>query len=249
MKSQSMWKYGLFAMIVVIGVALDQWSKWYAESWLATERPGFFSHPIVLEVPQEAEGTTVEEYLGQTFEANSPEEVKAMAQLYTRTEDGVHLRPETELEAGQIIEVTNRDVTVIEGYWDFQYTRNPGAAFGLFADKDSEFRKPFFLGVSLLAVLIILGLLRGVQNDQKLLLWALALIAGGALGNFIDRVRYGYVTDFIVWKYTDVYRWPTFNVADALICVGVAFMVIEMIRDMLRERNQAGEAIEIEAQA
>lgn len=245
MKNASLMKYGLFALIVVIGVALDQWSKWYAESWLATERPGFFSHPIVLEVPEQAEGTTVEAYLTETFEANSPEEVKTMAQLYTRTEDGQQLHPESELEAGQVIEVTNREVTVIEGYWDFQYTRNPGAAFGIFADKDSSFREPFFLAVSLLAVFIILGLLRGVQNDQRLLLWALALIAGGALGNFIDRARYGYVTDFIVWKYTDAHRWPTFNIADALICVGVAFMVIEMIRDVMRERRNGAQIEEV----
>lgn len=238
MKNASLLKYGLFALIVVVGVALDQWSKWYAETWLATERPGFFSHSIVLEVPEEATGTTLESYLAETFTANSPEEVKAISQLYTRTEDGARLGPESELEAGQVIEVTSRDVTVIEGYWDFQYTRNPGAAFGIFADKDSSFRKPFFLAVSLLAVLIILGLLRGVQNDQRLLLWALALIASGALGNFIDRARFGYVIDFIVWKYTDAHRWPTFNIADALICVGVGFMVIEMIRDIIRERRE-----------
>jgi signal peptidase II len=61
------------------------------------------------------------------------------------------------------------------------------------------------------------------------------------MGNFIDRIRFNYVIDFILWKYTDAHRWPTFNVADALICVGVAFMLIEILRDTMRERRESQE--------
>src|SRR5690606_4963149 len=129
---------------------------------------------------------------------------------------------------------TRREVVVIDGYFDFQYTRNPGAAFGTLADSDESFRKPFFILISIAAVVMILVLLRGVLFSQQILLWGLGLIAAGAIGNFIDRIRFGYVIDFIVWKYTDAHRWPTFNVADALLCVGVGLMVIEIIRDTIK---------------
>jgi signal peptidase II len=236
MSRDSILKYTQFLLIVLVFVTADQWTKWYASEWLATQRPGHFSHNIVLQVESEDAGKTVEEYLGQTFKANSPEEVSEIAQLYTRRPDGRRIAPDTALEAGDEIEVTRREVVVIEGYWDYQYTRNPGAAFGILSNADSKWRRPFFIVVSLLAVLIILGLMRTVDRRQQILIWGLSFIAAGAIGNFIDRIRFGYVIDFIVWKYTDEYRWPTFNIADVLICVGVAFMIIEMIRDGLRVR-------------
>ncbi|MFU8803956.1 MAG: signal peptidase II [Bradymonadaceae bacterium] len=249
MSRDSILKYTQFLLIVLTFVAVDQITKWYASEWLATQRPGHFSHNIVLQVEEEDAGKTVEEYLGQTFGANSPEEVQAIAQQHTRRPDGRRLAPDMALEAGDEIEVTRREVVVIEGYWDYQYTRNPGAAFGILSNSDSSLRRPFFIVVSLLAVLIILGLLRSVPWRQQILVWGLSLIAAGAVGNFIDRIRFGYVIDFVVWKYTDEYRWPTFNVADALICIGVAFMIIEMIRDVFRARAESKAASEEEASA
>jgi lipoprotein signal peptidase len=158
---------------------------------------------------------------------------------HLRAEDDRRIRGDEVVKAGDVIRVTYRDVTIIDGYWDFQYTRNPGAAFGFLASSDSPLRRPFFVGVSALAILIILYVLVGVQLHQQLLIWGLSLIASGAVGNFIDRVRFGYVIDFILWKYTDAHRWPTFNIADALICVGVGFMVLEIIRDSLAQRREA----------
>jgi signal peptidase II len=238
MSRDSMIKYAQFLLIILVFVFADQWTKWYASEWLATQRPGHFSHNIVLQVDPDKAGTTVEQYLGETFKRNTADEVSQIAQQYTRRPDGRRLAPDTVLEAGDEIEVTRREVVVIEGYWDYQYTRNPGAAFGILSNADSKWRRPFFIVVSFLAVLIILGLLRTVDRRQQILIWGLSLIAAGAIGNFIDRIRFGYVIDFIVWKYTDEYRWPTFNVADALICVGVAFMIIEMIRDALNARAE-----------
>ncbi len=227
-------KYVVFLVVVLVGVLLDQWAKDYASAHLATERPGYVDHPIVLTVDAADKGDTVEQFLTAKFSSNRPDEIDKIARYYTRTEDGTPLKPDTKLEAGQKIEVTNRKVVVIPRYWDFQYTQNPGAAFGLFADGDSAWRVPFFILVSLIAVSMILYILRSVKWRQQLLVWGLSLIAAGALGNFIDRFRYSYVVDFIVWKYTDQYRWPTFNVADSLICVGVALMAIELIRDAFR---------------
>ncbi len=99
--------------------------------------------------------------------------------------------------------------------------------------------------VSLIAVFIIGWILREVALSQQALIWGLSFVASGALGNLIDRVRLGYVVDFVVWKVTDAYRWPTFNVADALICVGVGLMVVEMIRDGIRVHRMGPEPAEL----
>ena len=234
MKPESIKKYAIFVLAVAVLVAIDLWTKRYAEQRLASQG---LSH-VILEVGPEHDGSTVEDFLADEFRWNSEEEIDEIATHFTRTGDGELLSPGSQLSEGTSVEVRQREVVIIEGFWDFQYTRNPGAAFGLFADADESFRKPFFIIVSLLAVAIILGLLRGVPFRQQFLFWGLTLIAAGALGNFIDRVQFGYVIDFIVWKYTDEYRWPTFNVADALICVGVALMAVEMIRETLRERRE-----------
>lgn len=221
-------KYAIFALILVVGVALDQWTKWYASQRLATYRPGYVEHTLTLTVPEDAEDMTAVEYLEREFSANSPDEIAELAQDEIRTPTGDLLEPDDPLEAGDEIVVENRTVTVIDGYWDFEYTVNPGAAFGLLSDSESTYRLPFFIVVSLLAVVVILYILRGVHEDQTLLIIALSLIGTGALGNFIDRIRFGHVIDFIVWKYTSQYRWPTFNVADACITIGVTLMLFEI---------------------
>ena len=241
MSQSTLLKFGLFLIIVVVGVVADQWTKIYAESRLATQRPGHFSHEMVLSVPESHAGKTLEAYLTDELSSNTPEEITSIINRSARDKDNKRLRSDSTLEAGQEVRLLRREVTVVEGYWDFQYTRNPGAAFGFLAKENAEWRRPFFIVVSLIAVGIILFILAGVEINQQLLIWGLSLIASGAIGNFIDRIRFGYVIDFIVWKYTDAHRWPTFNVADALICVGVGFMLIEIVRDGLRERREAKE--------
>lgn len=249
MNQNSIKKYGQFFAILVVFVFIDQWTKIYASDWLASQRPGHFSHNIVLEVPPEAAGKTVQDYLTETFTSNTPEQVERIASQSVRMEGGDYLAANTELKAGEVIEVMRREVVVIDGYFDFQYTRNLGAAFGILADSDESFRKPFFIVISIIAVLTILGLLRGVLFSQQILLWGLGLIAAGAIGNFIDRIQFGYVIDFIVWKYTDAHRWPTFNVADALLCVGVGLMLIEIIRDTVKSVRGKAESEEEEEKA
>ncbi len=238
MNKATLIKYLVFFGIVLVGVLADQWTKYYAEARLATQRPGHFTHEMVLEVPDAAAGQELKTYLTAELAYSTPEEVTRIAARSTRDGDGKQLVATSKLEAGQTIKISRREVTIVEGYWDFQYTRNPGAAFGFLADQNSEWRRPFFIVVSLFAVGVILYILLGVQIQQQLLIWGLALIAAGAVGNFIDRIRFGYVIDFILWKYTDANRWPTFNVADAFICVGVGFMIIEIIRDGIRERRE-----------
>lgn len=117
----------------------------------------------------------------------------------------------------------------------FAYVRNRGAAWGFLADADESFRGPFFFVISLLAMAFILYLYARLRPGQRLLALALALVLSGALGNFIDRVRFGYVIDFIDVRY-GTFRWPTFNVADIAISIGVALLLLESFFGPRHER-------------
>ncbi|MCE9668883.1 signal peptidase II [Myxococcus stipitatus] len=143
---------------------------------------------------------------------------------------------EQNLDNDPVTEGNTRRVTrphrFIEDYWHFRYVENPGAAWGLFADLPESVRRAFFHVVSLAALGFIFFMYRRTEADQRLVRVALALISGGALGNFMDRLVRGYVIDFIDWHWRNQpgMRWPTFNVADAAICVGVAFMLLDSLK-------------------
>jgi signal peptidase II len=131
-----------------------------------------------------------------------------------------------------------RPYRFIEDYWHFRYVENPGAAWGMFSDLPEGVRRVFFHVVSLVALTFIFIMYARAEPSQRLVRLALALVAGGALGNFLDRLVRGYVIDFIDWHWRNQpgLRWPTFNVADAAICVGVALILM----DSLRLRRPAG---------
>jgi len=122
-------------------------------------------------------------------------------------------------------------VQIIENFFHITYVRNRGAAFSFLSD--ASWRLPFFITVSIIAVLVILIAFRKLRDDQKLAHVSLAMIFSGAIGNLIDRVRLGEVIDFIdVHWYR--HHWPAFNVADSLICVGVFLLAIDMILEEKR---------------
>lgn len=120
-------------------------------------------------------------------------------------------------------------VIVFDDFWSFTYAQNPGAAWSFLATAPDWFRAPFFTIVSLAAMVFIIYYFRRVPATNRWLRGALMLVFGGAVGNFLDRIRLGYVIDFIDWHYYEVYTWPTFNIADSAITVGVIIMVAEML--------------------
>ena len=120
-------------------------------------------------------------------------------------------------------------------FWQNRYTQNRGAAWGVLAGAGEKFRVPFFHLVSIAAVIFIVSYYRKLRNDQRYLQIALALVLGGAIGNALDRVLRGYVIDFIDWHWFDPnwlrpgLHWPTFNVADSGITVGLLMLFLEML--------------------
>lgn len=120
---------------------------------------------------------------------------------------------------------------IIKGVLTFFLAKNRGGAWGFLQHQPEKVRKPFFVLVSIMAILLLVGLYRRVHPEQKALKWGLPLVFGGAVGNLVDRIRYGHVIDFIdvqaTWKGM-AHHWPTFNVADVAICVGVGLMAVDM---------------------
>jgi len=218
-------KFALFVGILVFGVAVDQWTKWYASKRLARAQMDG-GHSITIRVPPSADGASLRSYLDREFSANREEELDRIAEHWVYGPDGIRMKPDETVRAGELLSVAHRTVTVVPGFFEFEYAENRGAAFSFLADSDSPFRLPFLIGFSALALLVIVYFLSTVPRGQPVMVWALSFVATGAAGNLIDRVRLGYVIDFILWKYGESYRWPNFNLADAFISLGVVLMLI-----------------------
>lgn len=114
------------------------------------------------------------------------------------------------------------DVVYVAPFFNWVLTFNPGAAFSFLSDA-SGWQRWFFTALALAVAAWIVFVLPRHSSDFRLSL-ALTLILGGAIGNVIDRLRFGAVVDFIQWHVTGLY-WPAFNVADSALCIGAALIV------------------------
>jgi signal peptidase II len=118
---------------------------------------------------------------------------------------------------------------VIPGFFDIIHSKNRGVAFSLFADSTSPWRTAILIAAALAAVVLVgVMLWRGSRLD-RLTLYGLALIFGGALGNVFDRIVCGAVTDFLDF-YVGSLHWPAFNVADSAVVVGSGLLLIDMLK-------------------
>jgi signal peptidase II len=150
-------------------------------------------------------------------------------------------------------------LVLIKDHLTLTLAYNKGGAWGLLQNASEAIRRPFFLAVSLLAIAFIVSLYGRLAPGQRALKWGLPLVLGGALGNLSDRVTRSSVIDFIdyradwieamnsfiargvkSWSVTD--HWPTFNVADISICIGVGLMAVDMITSRRRAPEQPAPA-------
>ncbi|MEC5216536.1 signal peptidase II [Actimicrobium sp. GrIS 1.19] len=123
--------------------------------------------------------------------------------------------------------LTHGETRPITSFFDLVLAHNKGAAFSFLA-AESGWQRYFFTGLGIAAALFIIYLLKK-NAGQRLFCWALALILGGAIGNVIDRILYGYVIDFLD-VHVAGWHWPAFNVADSAICVGAVMFVLDELR-------------------
>lgn len=119
-------------------------------------------------------------------------------------------------------------IPVIPGFFSITHIHNPGGAFGLLADQAPWVRKGVFLFMSSIAVFVILYFYHKTPKTHPWLAGGLALIFGGAVGNLIDRFRFGKVVDFLDF-YIGAAHWPAFNVADSAISTGVGIFVLHLV--------------------
>lgn len=125
-----------------------------------------------------------------------------------------------------------KNITVIDGSFDFRYVENCASAFGMMSKVPESFRFPFFLVISILAAAFIPYLYKRTPANQTFMLYALPFVLGGAVGNLIDRLVYRFVIDFIDWYilFDGLNRhWPTFNIADVAIVIGIGLMILQML--------------------
>ncbi|MGH9867875.1 MAG: signal peptidase II [Candidatus Polarisedimenticolia bacterium] len=122
-----------------------------------------------------------------------------------------------------------RSVTLVPGLLDLTYVQNPGGVFGVFKGLEPVWRSVLFTVVPVAAIVLIAVYAWRVPATQTMTHVALALILGGAVGNLVDRVRLGYVVDFVDVHWRG-WHWPAFNVADSAICVGVGLLLLESLR-------------------
>jgi len=125
-------------------------------------------------------------------------------------------------------------ISVIPGFFNLTHIRNPGGAFGFMADGSQGLRNLLFIGVSTVAMGLIIYFYRNTPKSLPYLASALAMIFGGAVGNLIDRLRYGEVVDFLD-VYVGTYHWPAFNVADSAITVGMTVFIAHIVLNKMPE--------------
>ncbi len=119
---------------------------------------------------------------------------------------------------------------VIPGIFNLTYLTNTGAAFGFLAGEETIWRQAFFVGAICVALLVIAFTYKDLKQQSTLSAYSLSLIGGGAVGNLIDRLRLGAVTDFLDFYYKS-HHWPAFNVADSAITVGVCLFLLGTLID------------------
>jgi signal peptidase II len=124
----------------------------------------------------------------------------------------------------------NSSIEIIRGYVRLTYVRNFGVAFGYFKDPGSAWKPYLLAGLAVAAVVVIIIYSCRVPLERVLLQVALAVTMGGILGNFTDRIMRGWVVDFIDLHIKDAFSWPTFNVADSAITIGIAMLLIDTLK-------------------
>jgi signal peptidase II len=118
--------------------------------------------------------------------------------------------------------------SVIPGFLDLVLVKNKGMAFGILGQSRSHVAAYLLMGATLAAILVIVAFFWRARRDQKWLTVGLALILGGAAGNLLDRIRLGFVIDFLDFSIKG-YHWPAFNLADSAVTMGTLWLLLNLV--------------------
>jgi signal peptidase II len=119
-------------------------------------------------------------------------------------------------------------IPILDGFVSIVHARNPGAAFSFLADAPAWFRGPFFIAITFTAIAALIYVISRLPAEDRLMRIALGGVLGGAIGNLIDRLIYGEVTDFIDVHWHS-HHWPAFNVADSSITIAVSAVILHSL--------------------
>lgn len=124
---------------------------------------------------------------------------------------------------------SSRPYVIIENFLQFNYVENKGAAFGILENK-----RTFFIIITIFIIIFLsFYLLKYHNNISMLTKLSFAMLIGGATGNLIDRVRFGYVVDFISFRFKNSYSFPVFNIADSFIVISTFLIVFIILFDKI----------------
>jgi len=131
--------------------------------------------------------------------------------------------------------ILNQKTTVIPGYLSLTYVLNPGAAFGILQGHTT-----LILLMALVLFYLVYVFRRVISVQPAVLHWGLGLALGGAVGNFVDRVRLGKVVDFLALEFWPLHNWPVFNLADSAIVAGTTLLILYLLKPSLFIKEKGG---------
>ena len=129
-------------------------------------------------------------------------------------------------------------IEIIANFFNITYVKNFGAAFGMLSKVEPNLRHYFFLLMPPFAMTVILFMLKVAPAKETIRKISLCAVFAGALGNYIDRLRFGYVVDFLDFHWYEKYEWPAFNVADISIVCGVSVLIVLEIIAPIPEKKK-----------
>jgi signal peptidase II len=200
------------------------------EAWLALSQPATAQADHTETARKALAEETFAGWASQVFRKLDAEKLAAMSggdRIHPIGWATINLPPEQPVAAGETYILTSRHIDVMGDWFKFLYAENPGAAFGFMKGIEPSLRHTLFMILSAVAFIVILAITRKLPPQSRLVLVSFAGILAGAVGNFVDRIRFNYVIDFIDMD-LGFMQWPTYNIADIGISVGVIVLVIDL---------------------
>jgi signal peptidase II len=208
---------------------LDRTDRLLANRWLSSAREDADPAAVMSAVDESLAGLEMSTWLSERVRRLGDDRLDEVsgARMHPIRGRTSTLSPKSLAVVGDTYLIEWRQIDVMGKWFKYVYAENQGAAFGFLKEAPPTLRDTIFFSLTLIVLLAILGIIVRTGAQHRMVLIALTAILSGAIGNFIDRIRYGYVIDFID-MYLGSYHWPTYNVADIGISCGVVLLMLDI---------------------